>query len=284
MLTNHVTAAKPMAPKLLAEHPHDPEVLYLSGIVDRTVGDYPQAKEHLEAAVALDPNFFNSRYNLGMVLVFLHEWKEASEQLEKAIALGATEPQVHFELAKALRGALCPVHEEGLVGREGLMSLDPRQPLLHQIFCEMVFLTLRWFNRVEVFVEPRFPLRGFTGEEAIKIVEPMTGGPAIEYVGQYYLERHYTRGAARSCWRPCGACAPDGWPGAIMRVRRDERPDGQGRRRTQAVRTPGGAEGGLAGGAAGRGYVPARPVRLGQVDLPALYQPPGEDQRRSAVR
>jgi len=39
-----------------------------------------------------------------MVLVFLHEWKEAAEQLEKAIALGATEPQVHFELAKALRG------------------------------------------------------------------------------------------------------------------------------------------------------------------------------------
>jgi Flp pilus assembly protein TadD len=39
-----------------------------------------------------------------MVLVFLHEWTEAKEQLEKAIALGATEPQVHFELAKALRG------------------------------------------------------------------------------------------------------------------------------------------------------------------------------------
>jgi Flp pilus assembly protein TadD len=39
-----------------------------------------------------------------MVLVFLHEWKEAAEQLEKAIALGAPEPQVHFELAKALRG------------------------------------------------------------------------------------------------------------------------------------------------------------------------------------
>ena len=104
VLTNHVTAARPMGPKLLAERPHDPEVLYLNGIVERTVGDYAQAKEHLEAAVALDPNFFNSRYNLGMVLVFLREWQEAKEQLEKAIALGATEPQVHFELAKALRG------------------------------------------------------------------------------------------------------------------------------------------------------------------------------------
>jgi tetratricopeptide (TPR) repeat protein len=104
VLTNHINLARPMGPKLLSERPHDSEVLYLNGIVERTVGDYAQSKAHLESAVALDPNFFNSRYNLGMVLVFQHEWKEAAEQLEKAIALGATEPQVHFELAKALRG------------------------------------------------------------------------------------------------------------------------------------------------------------------------------------
>ena len=102
VLTNHI--ARPLGPKLLAQRPHDSEVLYLNGIVERAVGDNAQAKAHLEEAVALDPNFFNSRYNLGMVLVFLHEWTEAKEQLEKAIALGATEPQVHFELAKALRG------------------------------------------------------------------------------------------------------------------------------------------------------------------------------------
>jgi tetratricopeptide (TPR) repeat protein len=104
VLTNHINLARPMGPKLLAQRPHDSEVLYLNGIVERSVGDYAQAKTHLETAVAIDPGFFNSRYNLGMVLVFLHEWKEAAEQLEKAIALGATEPQAHFELAKALRG------------------------------------------------------------------------------------------------------------------------------------------------------------------------------------
>ena len=70
----------------------------------RSIGDYAQAKVLLEQAVAIEPNFYNSRYNLGMVLVFLKEWKEAKEHLEKAIALGASEPQVHFELAKALRG------------------------------------------------------------------------------------------------------------------------------------------------------------------------------------
>ena len=103
VLTNHINLARPIGPKLLALRPHDSEVLYLNGIVERAVGDYPTSKKHLEEAVAIDPNFFNSRYNLGMVLVFLKEWKEAKEQLQKAIDLGATEPQVHFEMAKALR-------------------------------------------------------------------------------------------------------------------------------------------------------------------------------------
>ena len=104
VLTNHINLARPIGPKLMAQRPHDPEVLYLNGIVHRMMGEYPQAKVLLEQAVAIDPNFFNSRYNLGMTLVFLKEWPEAKEQLERAIALGAPEPQVHFELAKALRG------------------------------------------------------------------------------------------------------------------------------------------------------------------------------------
>jgi tetratricopeptide (TPR) repeat protein len=104
VLTSHINEARPMGPRLLAKRPHDPEVLYLNGVVDRSVGDNAQAKAHLEAAVAIDPDIFISRYSLGMVLVSLHEWKEGAEQLEKAIALGAPQPQVHFELAKALRG------------------------------------------------------------------------------------------------------------------------------------------------------------------------------------
>jgi tetratricopeptide (TPR) repeat protein len=104
VLTNHISDARPIGTKLLTERPHDSEVLYLNGIVNRALGDYAQSKALLEQAVAIDPNFFNSQYNLGMVLVFLREWKEAREHLEKAIALGATEPQVHFELAKALKG------------------------------------------------------------------------------------------------------------------------------------------------------------------------------------
>jgi tetratricopeptide (TPR) repeat protein len=104
VLSNHINQARPMGPKLLELRPKDPGVLYLNGIVSRSVGDYPKAKTLLEQAVAINPNFFNSRYNLGIVLVFLKEWQEAKEQLEKAIELGAPQPQAHFELAKALRG------------------------------------------------------------------------------------------------------------------------------------------------------------------------------------
>lgn len=104
VLTNHINAARPIGPKLLAARPHDPEVLYLNGIVLRAVGDYPGAKNLLEKSVATDPSSPNSHYELGMVDVFLKEWAPARQELEKAIAMGAKEPQAHYQLALALRG------------------------------------------------------------------------------------------------------------------------------------------------------------------------------------
>jgi tetratricopeptide (TPR) repeat protein len=104
VLTNHINAARPIGPRLLAKHPHDPEVLYLNGIVLRAVGDYPGAKSLLEQSVAADPNSPNPHYELGMVLVFLKDWAPARQELEKSIAMGAKEPQAHYQLALALRG------------------------------------------------------------------------------------------------------------------------------------------------------------------------------------
>ena len=63
----------------------------------------PPRRTHLEAAVALDPNYYNAHYNLGLVLASLKDFSAAKEHLEKAIALGATEPQVHFKLSTVLR-------------------------------------------------------------------------------------------------------------------------------------------------------------------------------------
>jgi tetratricopeptide (TPR) repeat protein len=102
VLTEHRDRARPLGLKLLAQTPHDPEILYLNGVLDHQVGDDSTAKTHLEEAVAQVPDFFYSRYHLGVVLVSLHEWKQARENLEKAIALGDTDAKVHYELGKAL--------------------------------------------------------------------------------------------------------------------------------------------------------------------------------------
>jgi len=100
--TEHRDRARPLGQKLLGQTPHDPEILYLNGVLDHQVGDDSAAKAHLEEAAAQVPDFSYSRYHLGVVLVALKEWKEAKENLEKAIALGDTDAKVHYELGKAL--------------------------------------------------------------------------------------------------------------------------------------------------------------------------------------
>ena len=95
--------AMPLARKLLALAPHDADLLYLNGVLERTTGDLPAARKHLEEAAELDPNRYSTRYNLGYTLEQLKEYAGAKQQLQKAIELDTTEPESHFELAKVLR-------------------------------------------------------------------------------------------------------------------------------------------------------------------------------------
>jgi Flp pilus assembly protein TadD len=103
LVNDDVEHATPLAKKLLASFPHDFEVLYLNGVLEREAGEYEIARKHLEEAVSLNPNHYNSQYNLGMVLAELKDPQGARRHLEKAIALGATEPQIRFKLAAVLR-------------------------------------------------------------------------------------------------------------------------------------------------------------------------------------
>jgi tetratricopeptide (TPR) repeat protein len=95
--------AQALAHKLLAEAPHNWEVLYLNGVLERRAADYAAARDHLEQAVALNPAHFESRRNLGSVLAELNDAQGAREQLQKAIDLGDQDPAVRFELATVLR-------------------------------------------------------------------------------------------------------------------------------------------------------------------------------------
>jgi tetratricopeptide (TPR) repeat protein len=96
-------AAAPLGRKLLALAPHNADLLFLNGMLERGAGDFRAARIHLEESVALNPDFYNSHYNLGVVLEQLQDAAGAREQFRKAIELGANEPEVRFELAKVLR-------------------------------------------------------------------------------------------------------------------------------------------------------------------------------------
>jgi tetratricopeptide (TPR) repeat protein len=103
VLNDDYALAAPLGRKLLLKAPHDFEVLYLNGVMERAGGQFPAARKHLQEAVALDPKHYNARYNLGVVLAELKDNAGAKEQLEKALELGATEPQIRFKLASVLR-------------------------------------------------------------------------------------------------------------------------------------------------------------------------------------
>ena len=103
VLNDDYASAAPLGRKLLLKAPHDFDVLYLNGIIERSAGQFPAARKHLEEAVALDPKHYNARYNLGVVLAELKDPHGAKLHLEKALELGATEPQIRFKLASVLR-------------------------------------------------------------------------------------------------------------------------------------------------------------------------------------
>ncbi len=103
VLNDDYALAAPLGRKLLLKAPHDFEVLYLNGVMERASGQFPAARKHLEEAVALDPKHYNARYNLGVVLAELKDNQGAKEHLERALELGATEPQIRFKLASVLR-------------------------------------------------------------------------------------------------------------------------------------------------------------------------------------
>jgi tetratricopeptide (TPR) repeat protein len=103
VITGDNDRAIPLGHKLLVLAPHDADLLNLNGLLENKAGDYQTARKHLDEAVLLSPNDYNPRVNLGMVLAELNEPAGAKIQLEKALALGTDEAQVHFELGKVER-------------------------------------------------------------------------------------------------------------------------------------------------------------------------------------
>ena len=104
VLNRDVDKARPFAQSLLARRPHDFQVVYWSGVLERDTGQYEASRQHLEEAIALNPEDSTARYNLGIVLSALGDYAGAEKQLQKSLALcGGNEPQVRYRLASVLR-------------------------------------------------------------------------------------------------------------------------------------------------------------------------------------
>ena len=118
--------AKPVGEKLLTEAPHAYDTLYLNGVMERQAGDYAAARDHLTEALAIHPGQQSVEANLGIALSHLHDPADAKAHLEKAIALGNTEPETHFELANTLRalGQTDQAKQEMLLYQQAVKDKD----------------------------------------------------------------------------------------------------------------------------------------------------------------
>src|SRR5258708_38991148 len=80
-------SALPLIQEYARRKPGDFDALYLTGVVQRGLGNYADAEGPLRQAVALKPGDYDSRYNLGFVLAKLGKTAEARKELEIALKL-----------------------------------------------------------------------------------------------------------------------------------------------------------------------------------------------------
>jgi tetratricopeptide (TPR) repeat protein len=95
--------ALPVLEEYRRRHSVEFESLYLTGVVDRELGNYAEAKQMLSQAARLNPNHYDVRYNLGVVLAQSGEPAAARAQLERALELDPTSRDARFQLAAVLR-------------------------------------------------------------------------------------------------------------------------------------------------------------------------------------
>lgn len=103
VLAGDTAQAEALSHTLLISSPHNWEVLYLAGFLKMQEGKYAASRDYLEQSVALKPDDADTRFDLGVALARTKANTAAKKQLQRAIALGYSKPEVHFELARVLQ-------------------------------------------------------------------------------------------------------------------------------------------------------------------------------------
>lgn len=89
--------------KCLQKNPRHFEAHYNLGNVYSDLGNLDLAKVHYELSTNIEPNYPNSFYNLGLVLISMKQYKEAIQCINKFVELAPTsEHQIANELIKTL--------------------------------------------------------------------------------------------------------------------------------------------------------------------------------------
>lgn len=71
--------------------------------LDASSGDPAKSEAELRQSIKINPNFWESHLELGIVLMQRQQWQEAATELTKAIALDAKKPVPHFQLARVYK-------------------------------------------------------------------------------------------------------------------------------------------------------------------------------------
>jgi Flp pilus assembly protein TadD len=103
VLAGDTAQAEALSRVLLTSSLHSWEVLYLTGFLKLQEGDYAASRDYLKQSAALNPKDPDIRFDLGVSLARTKANAAAKEQLQKAIELGYSKPEAHFELAHVLQ-------------------------------------------------------------------------------------------------------------------------------------------------------------------------------------
>jgi tetratricopeptide (TPR) repeat protein len=93
------SAAVPLIQEYTRRLQGDSEGYLVLGQAYRRQGDLAKAAEELRHALAIKPDSYEARYNLGLVLARSGNLQEAQQQLETAVKLNPRAPGAHYELS-----------------------------------------------------------------------------------------------------------------------------------------------------------------------------------------